>query len=56
VSSKHVRYLERDYRKERAAILEDDSLSWEKKMHAIKELHAEYSGRKDAATEEEGAA
>jgi hypothetical protein len=49
VTSKHSRDLERDYCRERTAILEDDSLSWEKKMFAIKDLHAEYSERMDAA-------
>jgi lipase chaperone LimK len=54
--AKDLRNLEREYRKERAAILEDDSLSWERKMHRIKALFEEYRQRQEGLEDEQGAA
>ncbi len=53
MSAEHLGDLERDYRSERAAILEDPGRSWEKKMYAIRELHKRYAERKDELQERE---
>jgi hypothetical protein len=53
---KALRDLERSYRADREAILADESLSWEKKMRKIKDLFEQFSRRRDALLEEEGAA
>jgi hypothetical protein len=59
VSTKELRGLERDYRRDRTAILEDPGLSWEKKMVMITELHKRYCAAKDplrsAGAEKRGA-
>ncbi len=55
MSAKRLRDLAREYRSERAAILEDPGRSWEKKMFAIRELHKRYTERKDEVEERESA-
>ena len=46
------RELEQQYRVARAAILGDESTSWEKKMRAVRELFNSYRDRQDKEGEE----
>lgn len=48
MSAKELRDLERSYRCERAAILEDPNLSWEKKMYRAKQVFGPYARERDA--------
>jgi hypothetical protein len=52
VSTKELRRLEREYRRERAAILEDPELSWEQKMRAVLELFNRYRNRQEEGAKE----
>jgi hypothetical protein len=52
VSTKELRRLEREYRRERAAILEYPELSWEQKMRAVLELFNRYWNREKDGAEE----
>jgi hypothetical protein len=54
--AKAIRDLEREYRHRRSELLEDPSLSWEKKMLGIKELFEEYRKRQADLEDEQGAA
>ena len=47
MSAKELRDLERRYRRERAEILDDPGLSWEKKMRAVSELFERYAVARD---------
>ena len=59
---KHLRALERAYRRERAEIIADESLSWETRMRLITKLFERYAQRRGElrepglAAEEDGAA
>jgi hypothetical protein len=44
--------LEQQYQVERAAILGDESMSWEKKMRAVLELFNRYRDRQEDSGEE----
>ena len=52
VKDEQSRELERRYRAERTAILNDESLSWEKKMRAVLELFNRYWNRQEEGGEE----
>ena len=52
MSMKELRRIEREYRRERAAILEAPELSWEKKMRALLELFNRYRDRQEEGSEE----
>ena len=47
MSTKELIRLEREYRRKRAAILEDPELSWEKKMRSLLELFNRYRDRQE---------
>jgi hypothetical protein len=55
MNDKRLRDLEREFRKERAEILADEGMSWEKKMFAVRDLFETYSRKKEALPEEKTA-
>jgi hypothetical protein len=55
VSEERLRDLARWYQDERQAILKDTSRSWERRMHALRDLLALYHRRRDELEVEEGA-
>jgi hypothetical protein len=52
VKDERKRELERQYQRDRAAILGDESMSWEKEMRAILELFNRYRVRQENGGEE----
>jgi hypothetical protein len=47
MTDKRLRSLEREYRRERAEVLADKSISWERRMRRISEIYAHYLDRID---------